>query len=65
MVSLGIRRQEGETWKDAARRIARVQGLEHEVMDIYEHEIARGSSEEEAAWTACYEWDVCDIMGDD
>lgn len=64
-MSLGIRRQEGETWKDAAFRIARVHGLEHEVMDVYEAEIARGASEEEAAWTACYDWDVCEIMKDD
>jgi hypothetical protein len=62
MRSLGIRREEGETWKDAAARIGKKYGLETEVMESYASEIEAGESEEDAAWAACYEWDVCELV---
>lgn len=62
MTSLGIKRQPGESWRDCAIRIGRQYGLEHEVTEDYDAAIARGETEEEAAWGACYEWDVCEII---
>lgn len=58
MVGLGLSREDGETWKDAALRMARPWGLEIEVAEWYDSEVARGEPEDQAAWAACYEWDV-------
>lgn len=63
-VGLGIRRQPEETWKEAALRLARPFGLEQEVAEEYEHQIANGASEDRAAWAACYEWDVAELFHD-
>jgi hypothetical protein len=61
-LGLGISRLDGENWKDAARRIGRAHGLEHEVMESFDLERECGADEEDAAWAACYEWDVCGLM---
>ncbi len=61
MVGLAIKRLEGETWRDCAARIARKNGLELEVMVAFDEAIKRGVPDDEAAWEACYEWDVCDL----
>jgi hypothetical protein len=57
-VGLYLTRLAGESWKDAAERVASHWGLQREVMDIYTAEVAAGVPEAEAALNACYEWDV-------
>lgn len=65
MIGLGIRRQDGETWLEAALRIAAKYGMAREVKEEYDELRQRGVSEEEAAWAACYEWDVAELLEDD
>jgi hypothetical protein len=60
VVGLKITREEGESWLDCAMRYAKVFGLEEEVRRDYDEAIGRGLPEDEAAFEACYEWDVCD-----
>lgn len=50
-MSLRIRRAEGETWREAAARYGKAHDLE----------LDNGIDEGEAAWNACYEWDVLDF----
>lgn len=61
-MGLGIRRQEDETWYDCAMRYAKKYDLESEVKDDYDQGIKDGDSEEEAAWGACYEWDILEVI---
>ena len=63
--ALGIKRNPDESWHDCAMRYAKKYGLEHEVEKEYQESIAAGESEESAAWCACYEWDICDLMEED
>ena len=60
-VGLRLERQENETWKDAAMRVARAHGLEGEVGEAYARYIEQGDAEEQAAWAACYDWDLLDV----
>lgn len=60
-VALGITKNEGESWRDCAMRYAKKWGLEHEIAHAFDACLASGDSDEEAAWAACYEWDVCDL----
>ena len=60
-VSLGIIRNEGESWLDCAIRYAKPWGLDMEVLDEYDRNIKQGMSEADAALSACYEWDVCEV----
>lgn len=60
-MSLVIRKKDGETWRQAAERYATKYGLEGEVLDIFDSEVARGVDDGQAAWNACYEWDVLDV----
>jgi hypothetical protein len=55
---LKITRLENESWEDCARRYARPHGLELEVMENFRAAIARGENEDQAAFDACYEWDL-------
>lgn len=55
---LYISKASKETWLDAAKRWARPFGLEEEIQDSYHKLIKEGNSEEDAAFGACYEWDV-------
>lgn len=59
-ISIGIRRRDGETWRECAARIGRHWHLEAEVLEEFDAFIAAGDDEAEAAWCACYEWDVCE-----
>ncbi len=54
-------REENEEWKAAALRHGRKYGLEKEVADAYEEHLKGGSSEEQSAWAACYDWDVISV----
>lgn len=59
-VALVIRRRDGETWRQAALRLARKYGMEEEVAASFDEYRREGSSAEDAAWCACYDWDVID-----
>lgn len=61
-VGLGMTKEKDETWRECALRYARPWGMEHEVAETYDAEIRSGSDEAEAAWTACYEWDVLSLI---
>lgn len=57
-ISVGIKRKQGETWRDVAYRYAKPHGLEKEVLDIYDQEVLDGTDPADAALNACREWDV-------
>lgn len=58
MIQIIMQRNKGETWRDAAKRIAQAYGLEQEVLKEYDAAIEVGVTPAEAAYMACYEWDV-------
>lgn len=60
-VGLKIERLNGETWRDAAARYGRMHGLEAEVLAAFDYDVSVGTQEPDAAYSACYEWDVCDV----
>lgn len=55
---LVLRRNPDESWRQAALRAASRYGLEEEVSEDYAARLKSGESEEDAAWGACYEWDL-------
>jgi hypothetical protein len=65
VTGLGIRRNAGETWLEAALRLAAPWHLEVEIREHYEASRSRGVSEEEAAWGAVMEWDVAELLEGD
>lgn len=60
-LGLGIAREPGETWRACAARYGKKWGLEAEVLAAFDADVAAGTSERDAAWGACQEWDVCEI----
>lgn len=62
MTGIGLARRPGETWLQAAIRLARPYGLEIKVRDHYQAARLLGVSEEEAAFGAVMEWDVADLQ---
>ena len=55
-------REKGESWRDAALRQAGKFGLQEDVAHSFDAEKAVTESEQaEAAFYACYEWDVLDF----
>jgi calcineurin-like phosphoesterase family protein len=62
MVGLEIKRLDGESWRDCARRLGRKYGLEAEVMVAFEKNLKARDSETTAALEACYEWDLCELV---
>ena len=61
-IMLKLTREEGETWRDCAIRYARKEGLEEEVLGLYQHYIEMGYDEGLSAFYACSEWDVLDFV---
>lgn len=57
-MALVVRKLEGETWRECAVRYAARYGLESEVLEIFDRDVAAGVEEGRACWNACYEWDV-------
>lgn len=51
-----------ESWRDCAARLGRERGLEGEVMEHFEKMRQKGFDDETAAFDACYEWDLCEII---
>ncbi len=62
MTALGISKNEGESWRECAVRYGRKWGMESEVTEEFDRLRGLGDDEEQAAWGACYEWDVCDLI---
>jgi hypothetical protein len=64
---LVVTRFNGETWLQAARRLAQPYGLESEVTQSFEAARKEGATEEDAALYAAIEWDVAafEDWGDD
>lgn len=58
MASLGLDRNEGETWRQCAERYATPYGMQVEVLEEFDAGIKRGIPPAEAAFYACGEWDV-------
>jgi hypothetical protein len=61
---LRLSRKPDQTWRDAAIEQARRHGMERDVTEDFDRFKAAGDSDEEAAWSACYEWDVLDFVDD-
>lgn len=65
-MSLVLHREENETWLEAAQRNAKQYGVEVEVTACYyEFLLIGGVSESQAAFDACYEWDVLTFEKDE
>jgi hypothetical protein len=47
-----------ETWRQCVARYAAKFDLEDEVLRDFDTEVRAGTPENQAAWNACYEWDV-------
>lgn len=60
-MALGYTRHSEETWREATARYAREQGLEQEVLEIYDRELAAGEREYNAGFIALSEWDCLDF----
>lgn len=58
-MSLVVRRNEGETWRECVARIASKEGLAAECLVEFDHYTTSGDDEAEAAFCALYEWDCC------
>lgn len=56
-VGLRVKRNDGETWRDAVRRVAGHHGMAAECLACFDRELSLGSDDGEAAWSALYEWD--------
>lgn len=61
MPKLVLRKQENETWLECIERYAAPYGLQLEVIKEFKRNILAGIDEAEAAWDACYEWDILDV----
>lgn len=64
-MSLRLSRNPDQSWRDAAIEQARRFGMEIDVAEYFDICIAAGDTDSEAAWNACYEWDVLDFIPDD
>jgi hypothetical protein len=56
------RLDDNEDWKACALRYARKYGLEEEVGDAFRRLLQAGENPREAAFHACYEWDVLEYI---
>jgi len=61
-VGLAIKKLPTETWEQCALRYARKHGLEFEVMAAYRDYIQQGDKPQDAAWSACVDWDIADLF---
>ncbi len=64
-MSLVVRKQENETWRECVQRVAGKQGLASECLEAFDHYIAHGDDDEPlAAWCALCDWDCLDFEPD-
>lgn len=61
-MSLQIKKQENETWRQAVSRIAGKHGLARECLEIFDEGISTGVDEGDLAFHALYEWDCTDFV---
>jgi hypothetical protein len=61
-VSLAVRRNEGESWRECALRHAEPYGLTQEIAFGYDAAIMAGVAAPDACFLACYEWDVVPVV---
>lgn len=60
-MSFALKKYDGESWLDAALRLAEPYGLSWEIKNSYKENMTlRKMSEKEAAFEAAYEWDILD-----
>jgi hypothetical protein len=64
-MTLRLTRKANQSWRDAAIEQARRFGMEDDVTEYFDRFIAARDSESEAAFSACYEWDVLDYVPGD
>ena len=63
-MSLRLTRKPDQSWRDAAIEQARRFGMESDVAEDFDRYKATGDTDENAAWCACYDWDVLDFIPD-
>lgn len=56
-VVLGVRRNDGETWRECAARHGVEYGLQEEILEEFDRQVANGTPEPEACWGALWDWD--------
>jgi hypothetical protein len=61
-VGLGLTKEDNETWRECAIRYGKAYGMDREVAESYDAEIASSEDESTAAWSACRDWDVLNIF---
>lgn len=59
-LKLGVRRNDGETWRECAARHA--EHLSEEVLEEFDRQVANGTPEGEACWGALWDWDCLTII---
>jgi hypothetical protein len=64
-MGLGLKRMEDETWLECVIRYAEPFGLAGDVEEAYNTSIRAGMPEDEAAWGAAYDWDICEVTPDE
>lgn len=61
-MSLVLRREGSETWREAAIRQASKFSMQDDVAASFDAEAPVTENDHaQAAWSACYEWDVLDL----
>jgi hypothetical protein len=58
---LQVTKRKEETWRECVERYAKEHGLQKEALEFYDADIAAGTDEGKAAWSALYEWDLLDF----
>lgn len=61
-MALVLKREEGQSWKDAAIAAGKPYGLQEDVAEAYDSNKKLGFSDEDAAWGAALEWDVLELV---
>lgn len=56
-VVLGVRRSDGETWRRCAERHGAPYGLEAEILEEFDRQVANGTPEPQACAGALWDWD--------
>jgi hypothetical protein len=64
MIGLRITRADGESWRECAERYAARFGLQSEVLEQFDSDVANGTAESDAALSACIDWDIAELATD-
>ena len=63
-MSLGLTRNDGETWRDCVIRYASKYGLQSECVEVFDRMQKDGAKPDWSAWCALGEWDILDYRED-